>query len=144
MILLSYWHCIVDKTKGTQAFIIYRRPIFNKYINNKLTIMKRREAKELTQLADKVSDKVVRKEIIDKIQELKGSSIQIPDNWVYRLVIIALGSIVILCLIFTFSIVVSAKGTGTEKEIPGIFLAIGSAAVGALAGLLAPAPTKNG
>jgi hypothetical protein len=105
--------------------------------------MKKKEAKILTQLAEKVSDNDVRKELVERIQELKGSTAIIPDNWVYRLVIIVLGLIVILCLTFTFSIVLTDNYTDKASEIPGIFLAVGSAAVGALAGLLAPSPTKD-
>lgn len=61
------------------------------------------------------------------------------DPWIYRIVVIVLGLVML-------------TGTGgsialalvpTVKETPTILIALGSAAVGALAGLLAPSPSNN-
>jgi hypothetical protein len=61
------------------------------------------------------------------------------DVWTYRLVVIMLGGVavgVVAGAIFLF-----ALGKG---ELPSGVIALGSAAVGALAGLLAPSPGHRG
>lgn len=64
------------------------------------------------------------------------------DKWIYRIVVLALGGTVLIVVIG--AIVLSATHTGTgEVKIPEVLTAIGSAAVGALAGLLAPSPGKK-
>ncbi len=56
------------------------------------------------------------------------------DVWVYRIVVAALGLAVLASL-------VGATLLATQKlPIPELFVALGSAAVGGLAGLLAPSP----
>jgi uncharacterized membrane protein YjjP (DUF1212 family) len=57
------------------------------------------------------------------------------DKWIYRIVVLALGFGVLSAMIGL--IILSWKGVAT---VPDGIVAIGSAAVGALAGLLAPAP----
>lgn len=57
------------------------------------------------------------------------------DKWIYRIVVLALGFGVLSAMVGL--IVLSLKGVAT---MPDGLVAIGSAAVGALAGLLAPAP----
>jgi hypothetical protein len=57
------------------------------------------------------------------------------DRWIYRIVVLALGFGVLTAIIGL--IILSWKGIAT---VPDGIVAIGSAAVGALAGLLAPAP----
>lgn len=57
------------------------------------------------------------------------------DRWIYRIVVLALGFAVLSAMIGL--IILSWKGVTT---VPDGLVAIGSAAVGALAGLLAPAP----
>ena len=57
------------------------------------------------------------------------------DRWIYRIVVLALGFGVLSAMIGL--ILLSWKGVTT---VPDGLVAIGSAAVGALAGLLAPAP----
>jgi len=56
------------------------------------------------------------------------------DKWIYRSVVWALGLAVLACLFLTYFTVQNAS----DSAMPDIFLAVGSAAVGALAGLLAP------
>jgi hypothetical protein len=58
----------------------------------------------------------------------------VPDNAVYRMVVGALGAVIVIAAIG--SIVLGFAG----KETPEVLLSLGSAAVGALAGLLAPSP----
>jgi uncharacterized integral membrane protein len=61
------------------------------------------------------------------------------DNWIYRLVVIILGLTLIFTVIGGFALVL----TGQTKPMPEGLIAIGSAAVGALAGLLAPSPVSR-
>lgn len=56
------------------------------------------------------------------------------DVWIYRMVVGALGAGVLVGMIG--AIVLAMMG----KPIPEVLVALGSAAIGALAGLLAPAP----
>lgn len=60
------------------------------------------------------------------------------DRWIYRLVVSFLGFAVILTIVGGF--ILSFK---TAATIPEGLIALGSAAVGALAGLLAPSPTSR-
>lgn len=59
------------------------------------------------------------------------------DIWIYRAVVMFLGLamtvVVFGALILTFA----------DKAVPEVLVALGSAAVGALAGLLAPSPTRG-
>jgi hypothetical protein len=58
------------------------------------------------------------------------------DKWIYRCVVIALGAGLIITIIGG----IVSNLTGQAKPLPDGLIAIGSAAVGALAGLLAPSP----
>ena|SRR4028119_1183417 len=67
------------------------------------------------------------------------------DVWTYRIVVIALGSVVLSAVIGSIIINLSPPlPNGAYRETPQILLALGSAAVGALAGLLAPSPGRGG
>lgn len=57
------------------------------------------------------------------------------DRWIYRIVVLALGFGVLSAMVGLIAL--SLKGVA---NVPDGLVAIGSAAVGALAGLLAPAP----
>ena len=59
------------------------------------------------------------------------------DVWIFRLVVLSLG----LCMLASLvgAIVLAGRGTDT----PEILVALGSAAVGGLAGLLAPSPLNR-
>ena len=61
----------------------------------------------------------------------------IPNTTVYRIVVAALGLAVLIALIGSIILVLKDK---TNLEV---LTALGSAAVGALAGLLAPSPTNS-
>ena len=60
------------------------------------------------------------------------------DKWIYRIVVGSL-SLVVLSVVLG-AIFLSAKVSTGDVKIPDILTALGSAAVGALAGLLAPSP----
>ena len=57
------------------------------------------------------------------------------DVWIYRAVVAALGFIAIVTVVGAIMLAVV-----TGKDTPQILVALGSAAIGALAGLLAPVP----
>ena len=59
------------------------------------------------------------------------------DEWIYRIVVLALGVVAVLGVVG--AILLSLMGAG----IPEVLLALGSASVGALAGLLAPPPRES-
>jgi predicted phage tail protein len=63
------------------------------------------------------------------------------DKWVYRIVVLALSLIAIASVIG--AIVLAAKAQGGVANIPDVITALGSAAIGALAGLLAPSPRSS-
>lgn len=57
------------------------------------------------------------------------------DVWIYRMVVAALGLVVLIGISGTIYLANTANG------VPDALISLGSAAVGALAGLLAPSPT---
>ncbi len=61
------------------------------------------------------------------------------DKWVYRIVVAVLG----LTILFVVSGVFVLKVVDNQTGIPDALVAIGSAAVAALAGLLTPFPTRR-
>jgi len=58
------------------------------------------------------------------------------DTWIYRAVVLVLGVTVLISLIGTIVLVM------TDHSTPEIIIALGSAAIGGLAGLLAPSPSN--
>ena len=64
------------------------------------------------------------------------------DYWIYRIVVLSLGLTVVIIIIGV--IVLTGMGLiRNDQNVPTILTAIGSASIGALAGLLAPAPTSK-
>src|SRR3954447_21296711 len=59
------------------------------------------------------------------------------DRWVYRIVVVALGLIAIFVVVGVFVL----KAVDNNTTIPDAMVAIGSAAVAAMAALLAPSPS---
>lgn len=66
---------------------------------------------------------------------IANTAAPLPDNLVYRIVVGSLGLTVLVTVVGAIVLVAMGKG-----EIPVAIVAIGATAVGALAGLLAPAP----
>ena len=86
----------------------------------------------------------VKQQFSEKVKETK-ERLRTPletDKWIYRFVVGFLGLAILASLIFTFFLSVGSPDP-QELKIPDIFLAIGSAGVGALAGLLAPSPGRG-
>jgi hypothetical protein len=65
----------------------------------------------------------------------------LPDTRVYRILVVGLIAVVLSITIGVIVIVVTKTATG--DNIPTILTAIGSAAIGALAGILAPSPIQQ-
>ncbi|SRR5216684_5094130 len=62
-----------------------------------------------------------------------------PDTGLYRILLVTLGLAVLIALIGPLVL----AGLGKEDAIPQAVIAIGSTAVGALAGILAPSPGQR-
>jgi len=65
------------------------------------------------------------------------------DKWIYRIIVISLG-VTIISIIIGVIILMGMGIIKNDVSVPTILTAIGSAAIGALAGLLAPPPRNNG
>jgi hypothetical protein len=100
--------------------------------------------KLIKELPDEVFTPEVKKQITEKVEETK-ENLRTPletDKWIYRYVVAFLGLAILASLFFTFFLSFQSANP-QDLKIPDIFLAIGSAAVGALAGLLAPSPGRG-
>ena len=64
------------------------------------------------------------------------------DKWIYRIIVLGL-SITIISIIIGVLILIGSNKINGDEGVPTILTAIGSAAIGAVAGLLAPAPKGN-
>jgi hypothetical protein len=90
------------------------------------------------------ADPNVPAEIRRRAEEVR---IQIPqevlksDVWIYRAVVAVLGITVLATI--TGGLGLAFKGDLANYKLPAEIVAIGSAAVGALAGLLAPSPREK-
>ena len=64
----------------------------------------------------------------------------LPDTWIYRIVVISLGLAIFIPLVG----LVAGADSSSKKELAQILLPVATAALGALAGLLAPSPAATG
>jgi len=76
---------------------------------------------------------------INKIEEKNPLK---TDQWIYRIVVIGLSITIISIIIGVLVLIGSGKITDVQN-VPTILTAIGSAAIGALAGLLVPPPQSD-
>lgn len=76
------------------------------------------------------------------VKQFQQSNPLTTDVWVYRIVVASLGLTIIAIIIGVLILVGSSKIT-QDNHVPTILTAIGSAAIGALAGLLAPSPRNS-
>jgi len=74
------------------------------------------------------------------IQQLPARALE-QDKWIYRMVVGSL-SIVVITVVFGV-IYLTVKATTPTVQIPDVLTALGSAAIGALAGILAPSPASK-
>ncbi|KZD24463.1 hypothetical protein [Tardiphaga robiniae] len=87
---------------------------------------------------------VGRTDIPDDVKSLISATVSEADplrndKWIYRTVVVILGVAVIATVFGGIYLAILAKADQSVK-LPDAIVAIGSAAVGALAGLLAPSP----
>jgi hypothetical protein len=92
-------------------------------------------------LAEKVAGSAalqaqVKEDPVGTLRTLASSPLQ-SDNWIYRLVVLALGLTILVVASFSFVLILA-----TDKAIPDVLVALGTGAIGALAGLLAPSPAQ--
>ncbi|MGD9851832.1 MAG: hypothetical protein AB7T38_11235 [Nitrospirales bacterium] len=92
----------------------------------------------IEKLPDNEMPEPTKKKVTEKIaaERKKGTPLD-NDVWIYRFVVWFLGLAILTSLAATFYLTLEVK---PMEKLPDIFLALGSAAVGALAGLLAPSP----
>lgn len=62
------------------------------------------------------------------------------DTWIYRIVVLSLGLSIMTIIIGILLLMLKSPGGITDGKIPTVLTSLGSAAIGALAGLLAPSP----
>lgn len=97
-----------------------------------------KELKENPSLQDEF-----RRNPLEAIKNYENSGpIYYNDIWVYRIVIGVLGLVILCVVIGVIILTLSGKGT-LDQRIPTILTASCSAAIGALTGLLAPAPNRS-
>jgi hypothetical protein len=95
------------------------------------------KVQSVSELAIKVAqDPALAKSIIaNPAEAIAGLAAPLQtDVWIYRVVVISLGAAVVLAVLGAIGLAMAGK------ESPELLTALGSAAVGALAGLLAPSP----
>lgn len=66
-----------------------------------------------------------------------AQSVPSNDVWIYRLVVVVLGLVLIIASVGALMLGMA------DKSAPDVMVALGSGAVGALAGLLAPSPSNR-
>lgn len=66
----------------------------------------------------------------------------VTDRWTYRIVVIALGLVCVAAMVGAIYLSAMAAA-GATPHIPDVLTALGAAAIGALAGLLAPSPATK-
>lgn len=79
-------------------------------------------------------DEQTRSEVIDRVRSA------VPDNWIYRIVVIAIG----LAVFVPLAGLAAGGSTDDKVKLAQLLLPIATTALGALAGLLAPSPAGDG
>jgi len=116
----------------------YISKVKRKEIRKEVKLMKARSIGELTTMIanDKSLEEEIKEDPIKGIAKIAEHPLEM-DKWIYRIVVLMLGFTVLLAAYGAIYLAGIAKA-----EIPDILIAIGSAAVGALAGLLTPTPGR--
>ncbi|MCF2494303.1 hypothetical protein [Dyadobacter chenhuakuii] len=94
-----------------------------------------------TLVKDEHLQKEFRDDPVTAVEKLKESPLK-TDTWVYRIVVGALG-LTILVITLGVIILTGVGKVNDDNDIPTVITAIASAAIGALAGLLAPPPGES-
>jgi len=100
----------------------------------------KREVENNVELQNRIKEDPVA--VIKQVQQAPPKPLD-SDKWIYRIVVLALG-ITIVSIIIGVLILIGKGEINDDKAVPTILTAIGSAAIGALAGLLAPNPKGSG
>ncbi len=79
---------------------------------------------------------------IATMEQIQQSNPLDTDKWIYRIIVLSLG-ISIVSILIGVIILVGNGAIKNDTGVPTILTAIGSAAIGALAGLLAPTPQSS-
>ncbi len=86
--------------------------------------------------------KEFQKDPVKAVETIVTTNPKETDSWIYRIIVISLG-LAILTIVITLTIMSMKDGDQINAQVITIFTAISSGAIGALAGLLAPSPSKN-
>ena len=78
--------------------------------------------------------------ITEELVKFYPTPAYVSDSSIYKVVVIFLGLVALIAMV---GAVVLAFRSGTTQQIPDVITALGSASIGALAGLLAPSPTTK-
>jgi len=116
----------MEQDTSRSAIALVNRVVNSQELTDKV---KENPQVELTKIADQI------------IREMPPPPLD-SDPWIYRIVVLALGSTILIVVVGAVTLATTHTGTGDVK-IPEVLTAIGSAAVGALAGLLAPSPGRK-
>lgn len=95
--------------------------------------------------SDPALQNAIKNDPVSTIQQISQRPID-TDVWIYRIVVGALGLAILTITVGVFVIMMREPvGTITtaEAKVPTILTAIGSGAIGALTGLLAPSPARQ-
>ncbi len=76
---------------------------------------------------------------LEAVKQFEQQSPLQTDKWIYRIIVSALG-LTILAIIIGVLVLMGTGRITNDQGVPTVLTAIGSAAIGALAGLLAPSP----
>jgi len=124
----------------TSGCLKYVSKVKRKETEKGVKLMKVDSVRELVTMIkkDKSLEEEIRKDPAKAITKITEESPLKTDKWIYRIVVSALGLAVLLAV--SGGIYLAAKQVAATPEI---LIAIGSAAVGALAGLLTPTPGRR-
>ena len=81
-------------------------------------------------------DDATRGTVMTEVREAAGP---LPDTWIYRIVVIALG----LAIFIPLFAILPRSDTAAAMSLGQLLLPIATGALGALAGLLAPSPARS-
>ena len=120
----------------TLGCLKYVSKVNRKETEKEVKFIKVTSIEELTKMIakDKNLEEEIKKDPIEEIARITESPFQ-TEKWIYLIVVLILGLTV---LIISSGVIYLTATNNGKVDIPEILVAIGSAAVGALAGLLAP------
>ncbi|NEP51315.1 MAG: hypothetical protein F6K65_21945 [Moorea sp. SIO3C2] len=96
--------------------------------------------KSMNELVERVSKdpelaEKIKRDPVETIRRL-GPPLE-TDRWIYRIVVTALGGTMLVTVTGAIGLAVAGK------DVPDILVGIGTGSLGSLAGLLAPAPSRD-